>query len=69
LLLSSAYTQSRPFLLLAPPPQRVDWECTSDWEGTQAGQLIPTDQKDVLYHMTSCTATNLGGRRKGGLLE
>jgi len=39
LLLTSAYTESRPFLLLAPPHQRVGWGCTRSWEGTQPGQL------------------------------
>jgi len=28
LLLSSAYTEPRPFLLLTPPHQRVGWGCT-----------------------------------------
>ena len=35
LLLSSACTESRPFLLLTPPYQRVGWGCTRGWEGTQ----------------------------------
>ena len=52
LLLSSAYTESRPFLLLTPPHQRGGWGCTRSWEGTQRGQLTPTDQRDIPYHMT-----------------
>lgn len=35
LLLSSAYTMSKPFLLLTPP--RVGWVCTESYEGTQLG--------------------------------
>ena len=69
LLLSSAYTESRPFLLLKPPHQRVGWGCTRGREGTQPGQLTPTDQRAIPYHMTSCSAYKAGGRRrKGGTL-
>ena len=39
LSLSSLYTESRPFLLLTSPHQRVGWGCTRSWEGTQLGQL------------------------------
>jgi len=53
LLLGSAYTEPRHFLLLTPPHQRVGWGCTRGWEGTQPGQLTPTDQSDVPYHMMS----------------
>jgi len=56
LLLSSAYTESRLFLLLTSPHQRVGWGCTRNWEATQLGQLTPTDQRDVPYHMMSCSA-------------
>jgi len=41
LLLSSAYTVSRPFLLLRLPWQWGGWRCTR-WEETQLGQLTPT---------------------------
>ena len=54
LLLSSAYTESRPFLLLTPPHQWAGWGCTRSWEGTQPGQLTPTDQRDIPHHMTYC---------------
>ena len=69
LLLSSAYTESRPFLLLTPPHQRVGWGCTS-WEGTQLGQLTPTDQRDIPYHMMSCSAYKAGEEEgRGGYSE
>ena len=60
LLLSSAYTASRPFLLLTPPHQRVGWGCTRSWEGTQLGQLTPTDKRGIPCHMTSCQLTFFG---------
>jgi len=63
-LLSSAYTESRPFLLLAPLHQRADQRCTGSWEGTQLGQLTPSDQRDVPYQKTSCSAYKVGGRRR-----
>ena len=69
LLLSSACTASRPFFL-TPPHQRVGWGCTRSWEGTQLGQLTPTDQKDVPYHMMSHSAIKTGGRtKKGGMFR
>jgi len=34
LMLSSAYTESRPFQLLTPPHQQVGWGCIRIWEGT-----------------------------------
>jgi len=33
LLLSSAYTESRPFLLLTLPHQQEGWGWTRSWEG------------------------------------
>ena len=66
LSLSSAYTESRPFLLLTPPCQRVGWGCTRSWEGTQPGQLTPTDQTDIPYHMASCSAIKSWGKKKEG---
>jgi len=42
LLLSSAYTEPRPFLLLTLAHQQVGWGCTRNYEGTQLGQLTPT---------------------------
>ena len=68
LLLSSAYTESRPFLLLTAPHQQGGWGCTKSWEDTQLGQLTPTDQRDTAYHMMSCSAYK-AGRRQGGRSE
>jgi len=65
-LLSSAYTVSRPFLLLTPPHQRVGWGCIRSWEGTQPGQLTPADQRDVPYRRMSCSAYKAEGRRRKG---
>ena len=66
LLLSSAYIESRPFLLLTPPHQWAGWRCTRRWEGTQPGQLTPADQRDIPYHMASCSAYKAGGKRRRG---
>ena len=66
LLLSSAYTEPRPFPLLAPPCQRDGWECTRSWEGTQTGQVTQTDQRDIPYHMMSCSVYKELGGRGGG---
>ena len=38
------------------PLQRVGWDCTRHWEGTQPGQLTPTDQRDIPYQVTLCSA-------------
>ena len=64
LLLSSAYTEPRPFLLLPPPHQRGGWGGIRSWEGTQLGQLTPTDQRDIPDHKMSCSAYKAGGRRR-----
>ena len=70
LLLSSAYTMSRPFLLLTPPHQRVGWGCTRSWDGTLLGQLAQTNQRGISYHMKSHAAYKAGGRRrKGGMFR
>jgi len=69
LLLSSSYTESRPFLLLTPPHQRVGWGCTRTWEETRPGQLTQTDLRDIPHHMMPCSATKLGGGWAGGLLR
>ncbi|XP_052652315.1 uncharacterized protein LOC128145747 isoform X2 [Harpia harpyja] len=52
----SAYTESRSFLLLTPPHQQGGWGGTRSSEGTQLGQLMPTDPRDIPDHMTSCSA-------------
>ncbi|XP_076190115.1 protein unc-93 homolog A isoform X3 [Aptenodytes patagonicus] len=66
LLFALVLTESRPFLLLTPPHQRVGWGCTRSWEGTEPGQLTANDQRDNPHHMTSCSAYKAGGRRRKG---
>jgi len=41
LLLSSAYTASKTFLLHTPPYQQVGWRCIKSWEGTQPDPSRP----------------------------
>jgi len=65
-LLSSTYTDSRSFLLLIPPHQRVGWGCTRIWEGTQLGQLTPTDQRDIPYHDVMLSIQSWGKKKKAG---
>jgi len=67
LLLSSAYTESRPFVLLTLLLQQVGWGCTRSWDGTQLGQLTPPDQRDIPYPMASCSAYKVWGRRRGDI--
>jgi len=44
--------------------------CTSIWEGTQQGQLTQTGQRDIPYHMTSCSPYKAGEEEGiGGHLE
>ena len=43
-------------LFLTPPHQQAGWGCTRSWEGVQLRQLTPTDQRDIPYHMMSCSA-------------
>jgi len=66
LLLSSAHTASRSFLLLTLPHQRVGWGCTRIWEGTQPGQLTAAGQTDMPYDMTSYSAIKCWGKKKQG---
>jgi len=65
-LLSSAYTESRPLLLLTLPHRQAGWGCTRTWEGTEPGQLTPKDQRDIPYHMMSCPAIKRGQKKKEG---
>jgi len=58
-LLSRACTAPRPVLCLTLPCQQAGWGCMGGWEGTQPGQLTPSDQKDTADHMTSCLAIKL----------
>jgi len=63
LLLSSAYTASRPFLLLtASPVSKL--ECTRRWMAIQPGELTSNDQRVIPYCVTSCSAIKTGGRRR-----
>jgi len=36
------------------------------WEGTQTGQLTPSDQRDVPCCMMSCSARKAGGKEEEG---
>jgi len=49
--------QSRTLQLLT-----LAWpsRCTGSGEGTQLGQLTQTGQRDIPYHMTSCSAYKWG---------
>jgi len=50
--------------------QRVGWECTRTWEGTQLRQLTPANQRSIPYHITSCSTIKAEGRRrKGGMFR
>lgn len=61
-------TQSRPFLFVIPPHQRVGWGCMRSWEGTHPGQLTPKggqkgqrpDKRDAPYFIASCSAYKPG---------
>ena len=58
-------TQSQGLFCFSPQPTSEQAEGgTRSWEGTQPGQLTPTDQKDIPDHMTSCLAYKAGGRRR-----
>ncbi|XP_052652319.1 uncharacterized protein LOC128145747 isoform X5 [Harpia harpyja] len=61
----SAYTESRSFLLLTPPHQQGGWGGTRSSEGTQLGQLMPTDPRDIPDHMTSCSAYKAMAMHRG----
>ena len=65
LLLSRARTASRLSLFPALSHQQVHWGCPRSWEGTQLGQLTPTDQRDIPYHMTSCSAIKVTRKERG----
>jgi len=42
LLLSNAYTETSPLLLLSPPHQGVGWGYTRGWGGDTAGTADPS---------------------------
>lgn len=48
-------------LCSAPHPPSGVWRCAVSWEGTQAGQLTQTDQRDISHHITSCSEIKLRG--------
>jgi len=52
-------TQSRSFLFLTLPHQRVCWACTRSW-------VIPTERRDIPYHMTLRSSYKASGRRRKG---
>lgn len=45
--------------------QRTGWGCTRSWEGTESGQLTPTDSRDILHHIMSNSAYNTGRGGEG----
>lgn len=55
LLLSSACTEPRPFSAPHPTPPTKRMRVHSQ-EGTQLGQPIPADPRDIAAHMVSCSA-------------
>lgn len=61
LLLSSAYTEPRPLLLLLLPCWQGSWKCMENWEETQPEQVVQTDQRDIPDNMTSCLLYKVGG--------
>lgn len=44
--------------------QQTGWRCTRSWEGTEFGQMNPTDSRDIPHHIMSNSAYNTG--RGGG---
>jgi len=72
LLPSSAYGESRPFLLLRPPHQQVGWGCTRSWGHTHSWESWPQLTKGISHAIQHhAQHTQLGGRRRkgGGHLE
>lgn len=52
------------------PCKQVGWVCTGNWEGTQPRPLMLKNQRDTPDHITLCSETKAGGRkRKEGCLE
>lgn len=60
LLLSSSYTELRPFQPFTLPYQWVDWESTC------LGQLTSVDHRDIPDQIASCSAYKARGRRRKG---
>lgn len=69
IFLNSAYTVRRPFLLFTSYHRWGGWGYISSWEGTQPEQVTPNDQRDILYHMASCSAHKFGGKKRGEISE
>ena len=65
-MLNSARTASRPSLFLTLPNPRSRLGMDKRLGGDKPRQLTPTDQRDIPYHMTLCSAIKalapLGGR-------
>lgn len=58
------------FLLeLSPtlPPPWIVWEPLKSWERTKLGQLIPTGQKHIPYHMMLCPTIKSKGKEEEGV--
>lgn len=47
-------------------PQWASLECTRSLEGIHSGQLIWDEQRDMSYHMISCSATKAAGKEEKG---
>lgn len=57
----SACTTPRIFLFPTLPPAVNSLGWTINWEGTEVGHLIKTDQGDIPYHITLHSAVNSQG--------
>lgn len=68
-LLSRADTESKPFLLLAPPHPQAGWGCTRRWEVTQPGQMTPADQRDINTTWHHAHYIKLGNVLRNGALS
>lgn len=66
MLPSSACTEAKAFVFLVLHCQHGAGGCTRSWEGTKPAQLTRTDQRDVLYHMVSCSALKAAVKNEEG---
>lgn len=59
--------ESKSFLLLTAPHQRIGWGCTRTWEGSQMGQLIPIIQRDIhlVSHDAMFSIKSWGKKKEG----
>ena len=60
-------TQHQAFSVSHPTPPASRLGVHRSWDGTQTGQLTPTDQRDIPYHMTLCSAYKARGKRRKGV--